>query len=274
MHADIVDLRAFYATLLGHLAERSIAMALSAVWPAMANERLVGLGYALPWLDRFGADAERVFAFMPATQGAVNWPAEGPSATVLVFEEELPLMDSSVDRILVAHALEHTENPRETLKELWRVLAPGGRLVIVTPNRRGVWARFEHTPFGTGRPYSRGQLTALLRETNFTPGAFSEALFFPPSPRRSVLRLYQVFERLGRRFWPMFSGVVVVEAQKRLYQGLPVTKRASRRVFVPVLAPQGAARQPWKWSSSAKAERRRRASARRRRPAGDRPDRS
>jgi hypothetical protein len=30
-----------------------------------------------------------------------------------------------------------------------------------------------------------------------------------------------------------------VEAQKRLYQGLPVTQRASRRVFVPVLAPQG-----------------------------------
>jgi len=33
--------------------------------------------------------------------------------------------------------------------------------------------------------------------------------------------------------------VIIVEAQKRLYQGLPVTQRASRRVFVPVLAPQG-----------------------------------
>jgi hypothetical protein len=38
---------------------------------------------------------------------------------------------------------------------------------------------------------------------------------------------------------PVFSGVIVVEAQKRLYQGLPVFARASRRVFVPVLAPQG-----------------------------------
>jgi SAM-dependent methyltransferase len=242
MNSDIVDLRSFYASPLGMLAARSVGFGLSAIWSPLPNERLVGLGYALPWLERFGSDAERVFAFMPATQGAVKWPREGPSSTVLVFDEELPLPDSSVDRLLLVHALEHAEDPRETLKEVWRVLSPGGRLVIVTPNRRGVWARFEHTPFGTGRPYSRGQLVTLLRETNFTPGPWSEALFYPPSRRRWVMKFHQLFERTGRRFWPMFSGVVVVEAQKRLYQGLPVTQRASRRVFVPVLSPQGAAR--------------------------------
>lgn len=243
MHADIIDLRTFYASTLGRLAERSIAMALAPVWARLPNERLIGLGYAIPWLDRFGADAERVFAFMPAGQGAVNWPSAGPSATALVFDEELPLSDSSVDRILMVHALEHAENPRETLNEAWRVLAPGGRLVIVVPNRRGVWARFEHTPFGTGRPYSRGQLTKLLRDANFTPGAWSDALHFPPSNRRWVMRLHRLLERAGRRFWPIFSGVIILEAQKRLYQGLPVAARASRRVFVPVLAPQGATRE-------------------------------
>jgi hypothetical protein len=54
-----------------------------------------------------------------------------------------------------------------------------------------------------------------------------------------VLKFRNVLERMGRRFWPVFSGVIIVEAQKRLYQGLPVAARASRRVFVPVLAPQG-----------------------------------
>ncbi|MCB1419659.1 MAG: class I SAM-dependent methyltransferase [Notoacmeibacter sp.] len=242
MHADIVDLRAFYSSTLGRLAERSIARALTALWAPLADERLVGLGYALPWLDRFGSDAERTFAFMPAGQGAVNWPPDGPSATALVFDEELPLPDSSIDRLLMVHLLEHSENPRETLNEAWRVLAPGGRLVIVVPNRRGVWARFEHTPFGTGRPFSRAQLTTLLREANFTPGDFGDALFFPPLRKRFALRLATTLERTGRRFWPIFSGVIVVEAQKRLYQGRPVAQRASRRVFVPVLAPQGASR--------------------------------
>ncbi|MCJ8520264.1 SAM-dependent methyltransferase [Pseudorhizobium tarimense] len=239
MHTDIVDLREFYHSPLGQFAERSITLALSSLWARLPEERLVGLGYSVPYLDRFRGDTERTFAFMPAGQGAVNWPVGQRSTTALVFDEELPLPDSSIDRILMVHSLEFAENPRETLKELWRVLAPGGRLVMVVPNRRGVWARMEHTPFGSGRPYSRGQLTSLLRETNFTPSASAEALFFPPSRIRTLLRLRNVLERMGRRFWPVFSGVIIVEAQKRLYQGLPVAARASRRVFVPVLAPQG-----------------------------------
>src|SRR5690606_28791703 len=81
MSSDVVDLRSFYASLLGRLAERSIGMALSSIWAKLPEERLVGMGYALPWLDRFGGDAERVFALMPAMQGAVNWPPGGPSAT-------------------------------------------------------------------------------------------------------------------------------------------------------------------------------------------------
>jgi SAM-dependent methyltransferase len=241
MHLDIIDLRSFYASTLGHLAEQSITMALVPLWPKLPGERLVGLGYAVPYLDRFRGDTERTFAFMPAGQGAASWPPAEASSTALVFEEELPLPDSAVDRILLVHALEHAEDPRETLKEMWRVLAPNGRLVIIVPNRRGLWARFEHTPFGSGRPYSRSQLTRLLRETNFTPGPWSEALYFAPSSRRLMMRPSALIERLGRRLWPMFSGVLIVEAQKRVYQGLPVAKRSSRRVFVPVLSPQGTA---------------------------------
>lgn len=86
------------------------------------------------------------------------------------------------------------------------MLAPGGRLIIVVPNRRGVWAQMEHTPFGSGRPYSRGQLTALLRETNFTPGATTEALFFPPSKRKLALRLRHGLERFGGRCGRSFPG--------------------------------------------------------------------
>ena len=122
-----------------------------------------------------------------------------------------------------------------------RVLITGatsgiGRQLALDYRRAGwqVW--------GCGRDGERLQelgLTSLLRETNFTPGASAEALFFPPSKIRAILRLRRGFERLGRILWPAFSGVIVVEAQKRLYQGLPVASRASRRVFAPVLAPQG-----------------------------------
>ena len=57
-----------------------------------------------------------------------------------------------------------------------------------------------------------------------------------------MMRFHNVLERVGRRLWPIFSGVIVVEAQKRLYQGVPAAQRGSRRVFVPVLSPHGATR--------------------------------
>ena len=215
----------------------------SSAWPydPVRQRKVNESDYAVPYLAAVRADTERTLAFMPASQGVVNWPASGASATALVDPTMMPLPDASIDRVLVVHGLEIVESPSELLHEIWRILTPGGRIIVVVPNRRGVWARFEHTPFGTGRPFSRGQLNGLLREANFTPSAWSEALLFPPSKRRFMMRLHNILERSGRRFWPIFSGVIVVEAQKRLYQGLPVAKRASRRVFVPVLSPQGAA---------------------------------
>jgi SAM-dependent methyltransferase len=242
MIMDAVELREFYASKLGLAASHSIAMALSSIWNPSSDEIFLGLGFPLPWMDRFSTDAERSVAMMQAGQGALQWPSPSASATALVYDDELPLRDASVDRILMVHFLEQAESADECIGEAWRVLSPGGTLVIVIPNRRGVWARFEHTPFGTGRPYSRGQLNTLLRNNRFTPEKWSDALHFPPSKRDFVLRTRGGFERLGRRFWPVFSGVICVTATKRLFQGIPVTARAKRRAVMPVLVPQGTSR--------------------------------
>ena len=59
------------------------------------------LGHAMRRFD------ERVLALMPAAQGALEWPQGGPSLTALVFDEQLPLADSSIDRMLMVHLLEH-----------------------------------------------------------------------------------------------------------------------------------------------------------------------
>lgn len=243
MHLDIIELQAFYSTNLGKLAASTITAALQPLWSPMPQERLVGIGYTLPYLDHYASGTERAFAFMPARQGATGWPVSGDLSTALVYDEELPLPDSSVDRILLVHTLEFSESCAETLKEMWRVLSPNGQLIVVVPNRRGVWARMEHTPFGSGRPFSRGQLLQAFREANFTPGKVVDALHVPPTRWRWLQQSSGLFEGVGTRLWPVFGGVVIGEAHKRLYQGLPVMKRSSRRVFVPVLTPQGTARQ-------------------------------
>ena len=242
MLTDVTNLREFYSSPLGASCDRSISNALSVLWGETNTENMLGLGFTTPWLDRFGVDAKRVLNFMPAAQGALHWPSQGASSTALVFEEELPLADSSVDLIIMAHLLEHSENPAETLREIWRVLSPNGRLFIIVPNRSGLWARFEHTPFGTGRPFSKGQLTSSLQGAMLTPISWSDALHFPPGKLNKTPRLRLKLETMGRRFWPVFSGVILVEAVKKMYQGIPAISRQSRRVFVPVLVPQGSSK--------------------------------
>ncbi|MEO0327794.1 MAG: methyltransferase domain-containing protein [Pseudomonadota bacterium] len=242
MHMDVIELREFYSTGLGKATENSLTRATSSLWGASKGEHMLGLGYSVPLVERFGSDAEKAICLMPASQGALHWPHNKPPMTVLSHDDEFPFRDSSYDRVVMMHFLEHAENADECLAEAWRVLTPGGKLIIIAPNRRGVWARFENTPFGTGKPYSKGQLNSILKKNDFSPDVWSEALHFPPSGRELPMRMRSSIESMGRRFWPVFAGAILVSASKRLFQGIPVTARARRRIAVPVLVPQGTGR--------------------------------
>jgi len=243
MSVDIVDLRAFYASPLGLVAKRLASRAVDGLWGSTRGLRVLGLGYATPYLDRCRAEAERAFAIMPAAQGVVNWPAEGACASCLADPLMLPLPDSCVDRVLMVHALESSESPSELMYEVWRVLTPGGRLVVVAPNRRGLWARMDATPFGQGQPYSRSQLKRLLRRSLFTPEAWAETLYVPPLPSRVLLGTAEAWERAGTSLNLPFAGLHVVEASKQVQRPLLVrqTRRAER--FAPVMVPQPASRE-------------------------------
>ena len=180
MNIDVIDLRDFYSQRLGIVARLLINRAIRERWPNAEGQRVLGIGYPTPYLGLFREDSERCIAFMPAVQGVLKWPTARPTLAALVDEFSLPLPDAAVDRVLLVHALEMSDDPESLLREVWRVLAPSGRMIVVIPNRRGVWARTDKTPFGHGRPYSRSQITELLRQTWFTPIAWGEALFMPP----------------------------------------------------------------------------------------------
>lgn len=231
---DVETLRDFYGTDLGQVVRRLLMQRIRARWRRVEGATVVGLGFASPYLGVFRAEAARVGALMPMNQGALVWPARGSRLSVLVDEGRLPLPDASVDRLLVVHCLETAENVRPLLRELWRVLSAQGRLLIVVPNRRGIWARLDRTPFGQGRPYSRAQLDELLTETLFTPINGDGALFVPPLDWRMVVRAAPTVERLGARLPAGFAGVVVTEAVKELIAPVGKAARApARTVLVP-----------------------------------------
>ncbi|MBX4335955.1 class I SAM-dependent methyltransferase [Bartonella raoultii] len=235
---DIVTLRDFYASTLGLRVQETLCGQLNIWWPDLDDKRVMGFGYALPYLSVLRQRAQQCFAFMPAAQGASPWPCPDKVASALVFEEDLPLPDASIDCILLIHALEYSENAFETLNEMWRVLAPNGHLIVIVPNRSGFWARNACTPFGYGQPYSRQQITRLFEKTNFVSESVQEIVHYMPFSGYIARSFSFFYEPFARYLLPYFGGLLICQAQKRVYQGLLVQRRQSRRVFIPALSPQ------------------------------------
>jgi SAM-dependent methyltransferase len=224
MHLDAGDLREFYGRPLGSTVRRLLTHRIRARWRDVHGEVVIGIGFATPYLGIFRGEALRLGAFMPVTQGAIVWPRGTNCHTVLADEDQLPLPDNSVDKVLIVHGLETAERVAPFLREMWRVMKPEGRLLAIVPNRSGLWARFDRTPFGHGRPYSRSQLERLFDNALFSELDWAYALHMPPIERQIILRSTTAFERMGQRLSRRLGGVIMVEAKKEVFRPLAVLK--------------------------------------------------
>ncbi len=245
MNNSAIDLKEFYSTLQGKVVQRILRQHIRNFWPDVKGQRMVGLGYATPYLRLFLGEAERLVALMPMQQGAVFWPREGDGLVSVCDAEELPIESNSVDRLLVIHALDGAGGMDAVLQEAWRILTGQGRLLLIAPNRSGIWARMDNTPFGHGAPYSVSQMRQALKEHMFVPERAERALFFPPAASRPVLTTSGAWEKIGSLLFNAFGGVNIVEASKQLYAGTTVGAAAAkaRKRFAPAPKPVASSHQ-------------------------------
>jgi len=223
----------YYASAAGAAAGRLVAVRLRAMWPALPRMAVLGIGHTTPYLGLWRAEASRCIALSPVQLGPPPATPGVPGTSLMAEDDALPFPDLSFDRILLVHGLEMAENARRLLREVWRVLKDDGRVLVVATNRRGLWARAEHTPFGHGQPYSPGQVTRLLTRHLFRVERRDSALFTPPYA--PFLRAAPTWERVGRALWPArHAGLTIVEARKELLAAVPAgTEAVRRKVLVP-----------------------------------------
>lgn len=244
MRPDVLAMHRFYASPMGRAVAQLIQARVAPLWTAPETAPLYGLGYALPYLEMAGGNVpddggalpsglERRFALMPAAQGVTHWPSLEDSATALVDEYHLPIADSSVERLLMVHALEHCDRPMHLFREIWRVLAPGGQVVVVTPNRRRTWSALDTTPFGHGQPYSRSQIANLMRDQMLPPETWDTALMLPPFTWPGAARMMRLSERSIHALGKNLGGALIVSARKQVYGS--ISRVAAQARTKPVL---------------------------------------
>ena len=234
MTSEVHALAAFYASRGGEAAARLVAARLAALWPKLPGQSVLGLGWAAPYLGLWRAEAQRSVALVPAHLRGSNGlqPERAGRGALLADEDSLPFPDDSFDRVLLVHGLEAAENARRLLREVWRVLRDDGRLMLVVPNRVGMWAHLDRTPFGHGQPYSRGQIERLLARHLFRAERRESALFVPPYGLSLIGPVAPALERCGRALCPRLAGVNIVEARKDMFAGVPAGAVAVRRRVV------------------------------------------
>lgn len=216
---SVHDIKAFYSKRGGRLIRRLISLRINDLWPGVKGMELCGHGYALPYFRPYRNEVDRCYALMPVKHNVLFWPDNGPGCVALTNETMLPLETESVDRLLVVHGLEHAEDPNALLHEFWRVLKSNGKMIIVVPNRLGMWARADWTPFGRGVPYTHGQIIEYLKQNMFVHERSLKALYMPPFKSFWALRTAYMFESFGRIVFPGLAGVHVIEASKQIYAG-------------------------------------------------------
>ena len=250
LSAPLVD--QFYRTRHGGAAAALLRERLSLLWPALRGMTVLGLGHARPYLPLWATEARACFDLAASRPVSGAWSPDGRGRSVVADGDMLPFPDLSIDRILLVHGLEVAANAQRLLRECWRVLRDDGRLLLVTPNRAGLWAHLEATPFGQGEPYTQGQVERLLRSGLFAVERRDTALYMPPFDIGLLIRGAALTDRVGRALVPRLAGVGIAEAVKDVYAAMPVEVARSRfarpatgRVLMPLAAgralPTGAA---------------------------------
>jgi len=89
--------------------------------------------------------------------------------------ERLPFQDQTFERVIMIDALHHVEDQLETADELWRVLKPGGRIVIEEPDVRKFSAKL----------VAIGEKIAMMRSHFLAPSKIA-GLFTSPIARKCV----------------------------------------------------------------------------------------
>lgn len=231
MWNNISNLRNFYSESLGETTCETISSHINTIWTDCNGLRVLGIGFATPYLDKICPNADRKIAVMPAPMGVIHWPDYNDGMAVLGDETSLPFPDCFFDRVIVAHCLESTGSEKAMMRELWRVMAVGGEIISIVPNRLGIWARSSNSPFGIGAPYTIGQMCNSYSDNMFSIDIVIGTLFMPPFISKSCFKAIQSMKESYAKIKESATNNTYKKLLNIVGNGIETTSQVLRNIF-------------------------------------------
>lgn len=216
MTSTVKELSDFYKTPLGEVVQVYCNDVIKKFIPeSTKNQFILGLGYVTPYLTKSLLEKNTVLSFTFDKMGGITWPNTACSQTAIVNGHNLPIANRAVDRLIVVHGLECCQSSEKLIKEMNRIIAPDGEILIIFPNKAGIWSHTSNTPFACGEHYTMSQLNTALSKNGFAITSEERFLYFPPTQSLYTQSFFAPVEMMGAYFLPYFSGLNAIAAKKR-----------------------------------------------------------
>jgi SAM-dependent methyltransferase len=183
--------RGYLANRFGYAANAGLAGRLLGLLPWLYPGRPAELDFSVMWLDASGRgrllDVGAGDGWLVEHMNALGWEAEGLDFDARAVDRarakglrmhlgglaEQRFGEAQFDAVTMSHSIEHVHDPVGWLAEARRILKPGGRLALATPNTRSpLHRRFGEHWFALDPPrhlylFNRDALGAALRGAGF-----------------------------------------------------------------------------------------------------------
>lgn len=139
----------------------------------------------------------------------------------------LPFESNSINLIILSHAIEFAKQPQQLLEEIYRVLRPGGQLLLFGFNRWSGWSLVRRLRHYKGYPWhgrfhSMWQVKKWLHTLGYGIVANKSFCFIPPCTKRPSATWIKLNEVLGQVFIPKMGAVHLIYAQKKVAGTTPL----------------------------------------------------
>ena len=149
-----------------------------------------GVGTYAGVLAAAGARVTGVDSSLPAARAAARraQDASAPFAVVAGDASKLPFDGASFDLVIAVTALCFVGSPAQAVREIARVLRPGGRLVVGELGRLSIWAAWRRVRTWLGSStwrraafFTSRELKGLAEGAGLVPARVRGAVFYPPA---------------------------------------------------------------------------------------------
>ncbi len=198
-------------------------------------------------IGAWGAD---VYAGYARTQRqAAVADSLAPGVRIVCRLDDLAIASDSIDVVVMSHSLETSDNPHALLREVDRILRPGGHVISLGFNPRGLWGvrhylTRKHYPPGVQRLIAEVRLRDWLSLLNFGVLDSNKYHFQLPlnsassrdsdradgTPEDSQATEPSVWQSTWHRMqsWPPFAACYLLVARKEVYTVTPLRPVARR----------------------------------------------